>query len=456
DTITRLLYSISTKHEVEHYLHIFSSSADASHPSKFAVIKVGGAVLNNVEELATSLSFLYCVGLYPVVLHGAGSQLNSIIEGAGVIPDYIDGIHVTDTKTLQIARRVSLDKNLNLVPALEKLGTPARPITSGVFSADYLDKDKYGLVGKITEVNKCPIEASIRAGALPIPTRLAESDAGQILNANIVFFNDKGSMFHSITGEKLTTINLNEEYDEFMKQSWVKYGTKLKLRKFKELLDHLPCASSVAVISVDSLQRELFTDSGAGVLIRHGYKLFQHKTINLIIHDCDPDVLSSEESVTGVLNALKDTPYTIYGDGPLDVVAIVVHPEGEVPILAKLLASRNGVMFGIVDNVFNAIKKDHRFTHTGKSLFWYRVSDINEVEKLIKSIEEKGHIPRTYLPICPSAPPRKAAGAPTGFYSYSTIRPPPAPSRRWLALIGFSLNNNAKAQVVYTALGGTG
>ena len=48
-----------------------------------------------VDELALSLSFLYRVGLYPVILHGAGPQLNEIIEREGVVPDYIDGIRVT-------------------------------------------------------------------------------------------------------------------------------------------------------------------------------------------------------------------------------------------------------------------------------------------------------------------------------------------------------------------------
>lgn len=97
DTITRLLYSIGTKREVERYLRIFSSSSDSSQPAKFAVIKIGGAVLDQLDELALSLSFLYRVGLYPVVLHGAGPQLNNIIESAGIIPDYIDGIRVTGT-----------------------------------------------------------------------------------------------------------------------------------------------------------------------------------------------------------------------------------------------------------------------------------------------------------------------------------------------------------------------
>ncbi|EKM53136.1 uncharacterized protein PHACADRAFT_259321 [Phanerochaete carnosa HHB-10118-sp] len=494
DTITRLLYSIGTKREVERYLRIFSSSSDASNPAKFAVIKIGGAVLDQVDELAHSLSFLYRVGLYPVVLHGAGPQLNGIIESEGIVPDYIDGIRVTDAKTLGIARRVFLEENLRLVNALEKLGTRARPITSGVFTADFLDKAKYGLVGKITKIDKRPLEAAIRAGALPILTSLAESEDGQILNVNadiaagelakeleplkIVFLNEKGGLFHGVTSEKLDVINLDEEYDELMRQPWVKYGTKLKLREFKELLDHLPRSSSVAVISADMLQRELFTDSGAGTLIRRGYKLFKHKSldsvgpdrIRQVIHDRDPDVLAGDQSVTGVLNELKKVPYTIYGDEPLDVVAIVTQPEDEIPVMTKLLASRSGILNGTVDNVFNAIKKDHRklfwtaraddenrawhferadgsFTRAGKSLFWYGVQEIHEVEKIVKAFEEKGRIDRSYLPVGPAAPPQRATNL-TGIRSYSTLarRPVPGSSRGYataaasqpkkLALIG--------------------
>lgn len=139
--------------------------------------------------------------------------------------DTIDS-HLVDTKTLQIARRVFLEENLKLVGALEKLGTRARPITSGVFTATALFPHKYGLVGKVTRVDKRPIEASIRAGALPILCSLAESNEGQILNVNadvaagelakelepmkIVFINEKGGMFHGVTGEKLDVINLDE------------------------------------------------------------------------------------------------------------------------------------------------------------------------------------------------------------------------------------------------------
>ncbi|KAF9231121.1 Aspartate/glutamate/uridylate kinase, partial [Melanogaster broomeanus] len=387
DIITRLLYSLGTKREVERHLRIFSSSSHPSQPAKFIVIKIGGAVLDDLDEFALSLSFLFRVGLYPVVLHGGGPQMSDILESEEVKPEYIDGIRVTDAKTLHVARRVFLEENLKLVGALEKLGTRARPITSGVFTATALDPAKYGLVGKITRVDKRPLEASIRAGALPILCSLAESNGGQILNVNadvaagelakelepmkIVSLNEKGGLFHGVTGEKLDVINLDEEYDQLMKEPWVKYGTKLKLREFKELLDVLPRSSSVAVISANNLQRELFTDSGAGTLIRRGYKLLKHQTLESIGKDrlrqiiCERDegIRAGKESVAGVLSALENAKpgeWSIYADEPLDAVAIVSHPKGETPVLTKLLASRAGVLNAVLDNVFNALKKDHR------------------------------------------------------------------------------------------------
>ncbi|CAE6431713.1 unnamed protein product [Rhizoctonia solani] len=470
DTITRLLYSIGTKREVERYLRIFSASSNPAAPAKFAVLKVGGAVLDKIDELALSLSFLSRVGLYPVVLHGAGPQLNDILENEGVIPDYIDGIRITDAKTLGIARRVFLEENMKLVNALEKLGTRARPITSGVFTADYLDKPKYGLVGKITRVDKRPLEASIRAGALPILTSLAESPEGQILNVNadiaagelakeleplkIVYLNEKGGLFHGVTGEKLDVINLDEASTS--KSDSAKTNHRLKIREIKELLDHLPRSSSVAIIAADSLQKELFTDSGAGTLIRRGYKLFKASSIEEIgadrlrqvIHDRDPDILAGLSSVAGVLSDLKKAPYTIYGDEPFDCVAIVQHPEGETPVMTKLLPSKNGILNNITDNVFNSIRKDHKrlfwtaraddenrawhferadgsFTRQGRSLFWYGVQDVREVERIVKGFEETGRIERAYLPVGPSIPPhRVASSAPSGTRPFSTFARP--------------------------------
>jgi bifunctional N-acetylglutamate synthase/kinase len=60
--------------EIQQYLKRFSQ-LDAS---RFAVVKVGGAVLrDDLDALASSLAFLQEVGLTPIVVHGAGPQLTS-------------------------------------------------------------------------------------------------------------------------------------------------------------------------------------------------------------------------------------------------------------------------------------------------------------------------------------------------------------------------------------------
>jgi N-acetyl-gamma-glutamyl-phosphate reductase/acetylglutamate kinase len=211
--------------EVQQYLSHFSSVSS----QKFAVIKVGGAIItDHLDSLTSALPFLNHVGLYPVVVHRAGLQLHKLLEDAGVEPQFEDGIRVTDGKTLAVARKLFLEENLKLVEKLEELGVRARPITSGVFSADYLDKEKYDLVGRINKVNKTPVEATINAGCLPILTSMAETPEGQVLNANadvaagelaralqplkIVYLSEKGGLFNADTNEKISAINLDEEY----------------------------------------------------------------------------------------------------------------------------------------------------------------------------------------------------------------------------------------------------
>ena len=73
-TIVRLLSSMASAKEISQYLKRFSQ-LDAK---RFAVVKVGGAVLrDDLDALTSSLSFVQEVGLTPIVLHGAGPQLDA-------------------------------------------------------------------------------------------------------------------------------------------------------------------------------------------------------------------------------------------------------------------------------------------------------------------------------------------------------------------------------------------
>src|ERR1700749_1004149 len=116
DIIVRLLRSLGTRKEVEQYLKQYST-VDSQ---KFAIIKVGGNILErDLDALASSLTFLQNVGLYPIVLHGAGPQIDAGLAEAGVPSERIEGIRVTTPRVLEVARRVTLRENLRLVEALE-------------------------------------------------------------------------------------------------------------------------------------------------------------------------------------------------------------------------------------------------------------------------------------------------------------------------------------------------
>lgn len=51
-----------------------------------------------MNALVSALAFLYQIGLFPVVVHGAGPQLNKILEDSGVEPQFEGGIRITDGK----------------------------------------------------------------------------------------------------------------------------------------------------------------------------------------------------------------------------------------------------------------------------------------------------------------------------------------------------------------------
>src|SRR5690606_16014540 len=64
------------------------------------------------------------------------------------------------------------------VDALDAQGVGARPITSGVFGAEARE----GLTGEVTAIDTTAVDASLRAGKLPIVVAVGESSGGQILH----------------------------------------------------------------------------------------------------------------------------------------------------------------------------------------------------------------------------------------------------------------------------------
>ena len=180
-TIVRLLSGMGSAKEISQYLKRFSQ-LDAK---RFAVVKVGGAVLRDeLEALTSSLAFLQQVGLTPIVVHGAGPQLDEAMREAGIEKRSVDNLRYTDAAGLAIVRRVMRQQNLRLVEALQVEGVRATSIQSGVFECAFLDRERYGLVGQVVRVDADGIGAAIKAGSIPVIASLGETGDGQIVNVN--------------------------------------------------------------------------------------------------------------------------------------------------------------------------------------------------------------------------------------------------------------------------------
>ena len=159
-TIVRLLSSMASAKEINQYLKRFSQ-LDAK---RFAVVKVGGAVLrDDLEALTSSLAFLQDVGLTPIVVHGAGPQLDNELAAAGIEKQTIDGLRVTSSQALGIVRRVLQTQNLKLVEALQEGGTRATSITAGVFESDYVDR---AALAANTKAGRCSLSL-MRLATMP-------------------------------------------------------------------------------------------------------------------------------------------------------------------------------------------------------------------------------------------------------------------------------------------------
>ena len=272
--IVKLLSNLGSAKEIQQYLRRFSQ-LDAE---RFAVVKVGGAVLRDeLDDLASALSFLQQVGLSPIVLHGAGPQLNDELARHGIVTPIVNGLRVTSPEALAIVRQVFHAENLKLVEALHAVGARASSVVGGVFEADFLNRRKYGLVGKVTDVSLQSIHASLKAGSIPVIASLGETRGGQILNINadiaanelisvlkpykIVFLTGTGGLLDG-DGELISSINLSTDLQALRAAPWLHSGMRLKVEQIADLLQRLPGSSSVSMTRPAELAKELFTQIG--------------------------------------------------------------------------------------------------------------------------------------------------------------------------------------------------
>jgi bifunctional N-acetylglutamate synthase/kinase len=375
--IVRLLQNLGSSREVEQYLKQFA----ALDSQKFAIIKVGGGILEDqLDDLAGALTFLTQVGLFPIVVHGAGPQLNRALAQEGIETRRIDGMRVTDEETLRVARRVFREVGESLVDKLESLGTRARPIHSGVLEAEPLDFERYGYVGKVTQVHLDPLRSAVRkSGCLPIVSSLAETPGGQIMNINadvaarelalaigpfkIIFLTPTGGLLDE-HGGIMSAVNLAEDFQHLMGQDWVAGGMRLKLEEINGLLQNLPYSSSVSITKPSHLAKELFTYRGSGTLIRRGERVVEHHDLENVDQPRMKELLETcfqKRLAPGYFESKEF--FRLYLADSYRATAILTKELG-VPYLDKFAVTQQAQGEGIGGSIWQRMRQDN------PQLFW--------------------------------------------------------------------------------------
>ena len=171
---------------------------------KVVVIKYGGNVLTPVDgepmtvgeqsgetealaSFAQDVVLMRSVGMLPVVVHGGGPQIGELMAKLGKVPEFVDGMRVTDAETLEIASMVLIGKvNREIVSAMNVHGSLAVGLSgedANMITATARDA-ALGFVGDVEVVDPSILQRLLAQGLIPVVATIAGDAKGQSYNIN--------------------------------------------------------------------------------------------------------------------------------------------------------------------------------------------------------------------------------------------------------------------------------
>ncbi|KAL9273516.1 Acetylglutamate kinase, chloroplastic-like protein [Drosera capensis] len=159
---------------------------------KTIVVKYGGAAMKSQSLQASvinDLVLLSCVGIRPVFVHGGGPEINLWLEKIGLKPDFLNGLRVTDSSTMEIVTMVLVGKvNKTLVSLINKAGATAVGLSGmdgRLLTARPSPKAaQLGFVGEVAVVDPTILRPLVANGHIPVIASVAADINGQSYNIN--------------------------------------------------------------------------------------------------------------------------------------------------------------------------------------------------------------------------------------------------------------------------------
>ncbi len=159
---------------------------------KSVVVKLGGAAIDAALDraLAQDVLLLRSVGVRCVLVHGGGPQVDALMARMGKVPEFREGLRVTDAETLQIVRMVLVGGvNRDLVATINR-ETPDDPVAVGVAGEDgglliTTPRDAaLGFVGDVAHVRAGRLHGLLDQGLVPVVSTVGADPSGQPYNIN--------------------------------------------------------------------------------------------------------------------------------------------------------------------------------------------------------------------------------------------------------------------------------
>ena len=268
---------------------------------KTIVVKYGGNAMIDEElknSFARDIVLMKLVGMHPIVVHGGGPQIGSLLEKLDIKSDFVDGMRVTDSATMDVVEMVLGGLvNKEIVSLLNKNGGKAVGITGK--DGDFIRATKLkvtrktpemeapdiidiGHVGEVESMNPDIIQMMAGSDFIPVIAPIGADDTGQSynINADIV----AGKVAELVMAEKLILLTniagvqdkdgnvltglTTEQVNSLIEDGTIHGG----------MLPKINCALNAVNSGVTSAQiidgrvphavlLEVFTDEGIGTLI---------------------------------------------------------------------------------------------------------------------------------------------------------------------------------------------
>lgn len=266
---------------------------------KIIVIKYGGSALTDPkikDTIINDIALMKLVGMKPVVVHGGGPEINSMLKKLDIHSEFVDGLRVTSDDAIEVVEMVLSGKvNKSIVSDIETKGVKSIGISGkdgGTIKAKKLISDAadYGHVGEVESIDTSLLLSLIESDFVPVIAPIGQDADGNTYNINadyvamdisvalsaakLMFLTDVPGVLMDVNdpGSVVNFLGL-EEIDPLIKDGTISGG----------MIPKIECCRSVVKRGVENVHiidgkvencilLEIFTPNGIGTMVQPNMK----------------------------------------------------------------------------------------------------------------------------------------------------------------------------------------